>query len=169
MNKKIIIILILINIYLFELIEWTWVGGNEISPDSGLNFEINNNLPQPRQRAVGFQNLSRPEIFYLFGGRFSQRVRVRDLNNELWKFDLNQTTWTIIRNGTGDKPDNVFFKLYNKNFKKSEYDGSEHGVFKPKIHPGSREFHIKFSTSKNEQYIFGGLGYDCFGIFILIL
>jgi hypothetical protein len=91
--KKFILFVFLFN--LFHNI-FTWIGGPNVTPDAFKKRIIE---PLPRQR---FSSFKIDNDLYLFGGRFSQVVRIREINNEMWKYSLTTKNWILIKNGTGN-------------------------------------------------------------------
>ncbi len=81
--------------HFIHLNQWTWISGPNVVHESNQNRIIE---PLYRQRFASFKINN--ELF-LFGGRFSQLVRVRELNNEVWKYNLNTKSWSLVKNGTG--------------------------------------------------------------------
>jgi len=74
------------DVWRFDLVSFEWE----------LLHDGNNSAPAPRSGHAGV--LVESGSLYVFGGE-TQTNQV----NDLWKFDLATSSWTLVHNGTGDK------------------------------------------------------------------
>lgn len=127
---------------------WTWISGSNKASDPG-NYETNaENYPHSRARATCFNY---KESLWLFGGNVG--VVTANLQpspnfasmNDLWKFDLNTSSWTWMA-GTSTPND-----YGNK---------GEKGVYKPTNVPSARcSSAVAVDPATDTVWIFGGLGW----------
>lgn len=126
--------------------EWTWMGGSDISNQSGVygtrGTSSPTNVPGARNSAVNWIDAS--GNFWLFGGEYEIYPAAQiSYFNDLWNYHGSQWTWVGGSNTTGA----------------SGSYGVQGQVNSANI-PGARSGGVSWTDTSGNLWLFGGFGYD---------
>lgn len=82
-------------------ITWTWLGGSEMA-----NVGQTNSDPGGRSGAA-FWNQDNHKAAWVFGGENHAENSQPQYLNDLWRFDLDASSWILVHNGTAESQDMV--------------------------------------------------------------
>jgi hypothetical protein len=122
--------------------QWTWVGGSDISDQSGIYGTLGTaaagNIPGARDSGVTWTD-SKGD-FWLFGGFGLDSTGALSVLNDLWKYNAGQWTW-MSGSDFGEQPG-----VY----------GTQ-GVAAPANVPGCRKGALHWIDATGNLWLFGGL------------
>jgi N-acetylneuraminic acid mutarotase len=132
--------------------EWTWVGGSNLTYQSGvygtLGTPAAGNIPGGRWGSTSWTDNS--GNLWLLGGNGVDRNGSSDYLNDLWKFDPSTKQWTWVSGAaTIDQP-GVYGTL---------------GVPSSENTPGALANGFTWTDSSGNLWLFGGSGFDASGGF----
>jgi hypothetical protein len=129
----------------FDGANWTWVSGSDIIDQKGIYSTPGSNVPGARYGAVSWFDNSNPLDLklWLFGGVGYASTGTSGNLNDLWKFDVSNSTWTLV---SGSSTTN----------QKGIYSTPGSNV------PGARYGAVSWFDGTN-MWLFGGYGYDSTG------
>jgi N-acetylneuraminic acid mutarotase len=137
--------------------EWTWMAGSDTTDASGVygteGTPAVGNIPGARMDAVSWTD-SKGD-FWLFGGHGQDSAGSDGFLNDLWKFNPATSEWTWMGGSNTVR-------------------GGDSGVYgeqgTPAVAnmPGGRSSASRWTDSKGNFWLFGGLGYDSSGNMLLL-
>lgn len=82
-------------------IAWTWVAGSQRADSGSSDLD-----PGGRSGAAYWEQPDEKAV-WMFGGEYHVENSLPQLKNDLWRFDLLTTTWTIIHDGISNSTEEV--------------------------------------------------------------
>jgi len=139
--------------------EWTWMGGSNLTEQSGLygtrGTPAPGNVPGARYLAASWTDAS--GNFWLFGGLGLDSSGTRGDLNDLWKYNPATAMWTWMGGPSS------LCNLQGVGYACAGIYGTQ-GVPSPNNAPGSRTNASSWTDSCGNLWLFGGDGWDSTGM-----
>ncbi|MFC1841344.1 Kelch repeat-containing protein, partial [Thermodesulfobacteriota bacterium] len=137
------------DLWKFDGTNWTWVSGDNLLDRSGVQETKSVTAPasKPGSRSYSVSWIDSKDNLWLFGGSGYAGTGFLGYLNDLWKFD--GTNWTWVSGDFRTDQEGIYGEI---------------GVSENNSVPGARQGSVSWTDSKDNLWLFGGVGADRYRI-----